>query len=534
METHPDFKRLFTQKESIALTGKNYTNVTKLIGMLTFAFLVIGFANGSLTYLNQKVNDAFVKWITLKIPGGQVAKVYDIEATLNTTDLKEKYKYTEVNTYKNYYLPFYVKNTTDSILRGYGRSFQFDEPLVEKVFDAENNEFVGQHFQDGEDIGLVLTKDFLKKFGYSETDAFVQIAVDTSTLGNPSASMPVPIPIRAVVKSLPGASQMAFTPYFYQQHSVQRYVAKKGRPFNPLHHSLKVNDSQLFYHVNTTNKQLISAIESNINYFFTHTQKYAHLSPTIRPEPNEYVNEGENIKIIFYERMSFETITAIHNDLYDFLQHANQEQAALCQRVYAHELGDLPSNYLLSPDYLSINLLNANRVRDLRDFIRTTYQLEIDISRIEALENYHLVAFLTKSLAMVLLGFSLLSVCLYSNNLLSSHLKKIEMNLGTFKAFGLSEKELQQIYITIMLTIVAAAMIIALAITCLLGYFGLFSTVLQLFTETKLEAEQTYFLPNYIVLSCLLIMGISYMSIRYIIKKNLHKTPGDLIYGRET
>jgi ABC-type antimicrobial peptide transport system permease subunit len=106
------------------------------------------------------------------------------------------------------------------------------------------------------------------------------------------------------------------------------------------------------------------------------------------------------------------------------------------------------------------------------------------------------------------------------------------MNLGTFKAFGLNHKELQNIYLVIMLSIVVTAMAIALLLALLLGYGYLFSSILQLSTELALEAGQSYFLPWYILYSCVLIIVVTYFTMYRTIQRSLHRTPGDLIYGR--
>ncbi|MBK8473743.1 MAG: hypothetical protein IPL33_17160 [Sphingobacteriales bacterium] len=112
MSTHSDFKRLFHHRESRELLGESYRNLWILIGILTLTFFAIGFASGSLSYLDQKMNNPFIRWVTLPIPATDAAQTERFKTELNAPNLKQEYLYDTISSFSNYFLPSNTK--TDS------------------------------------------------------------------------------------------------------------------------------------------------------------------------------------------------------------------------------------------------------------------------------------------------------------------------------------------------------------------------------------------------------------------------------------
>jgi ABC-type lipoprotein export system ATPase subunit len=88
-----NYRSLFLRKESRALMGSRGINLAILVVMLFFTLLVVGFANGSLGYLEQKMQDPFVNWLTIDIPWGKSSEINDLKRLLNTDEQKEKFGY---------------------------------------------------------------------------------------------------------------------------------------------------------------------------------------------------------------------------------------------------------------------------------------------------------------------------------------------------------------------------------------------------------------------------------------------------------
>ena len=116
------------------------------------------------------------------------------------------------------------------------------------------------------------------------------------------------------------------------------------------------------------------------------------------------------------------------------------------------------------------------------------------------------------------------------------------MNIGTFKAFGLANRSLDKIYLSIIYLFVIAAMIIALILSYILGEIGLIKGFFIL-AKHEVEKGEIFFnlarpwWPEYPILgwtvfSLILILLTSYFALKYITGKIFRKTPGDLIYER--
>lgn len=119
---------------------------------------------------------------------------------------------------------------------------------------------------------------------------------------------------------------------------------------------------------------------------------------------------------------------------------------------------------------------------------------------------------------------------MFISNLLKNHLNKIKMNIGTYKAFGLSDKETRKIYLTIMMRFIFSGMIISVLIAYIAGYF-----INNLFKDRiKLEEMTNYFvLADISTFILIVVIFIVSLTVSYLnITKILSKTPGDLIYNR--
>ena len=117
----------------------------------------------------------------------------------------------------------------------------------------------------------------------------------------------------------------------------------------------------------------------------------------------------------------------------------------------------------------------------------------------------------------------------------------MKMNIGTFKAFGLDNKSLAQIYVAIIFMFVFSAMVLAILCSWIYGNIGGVRILFYL-TGHQVEANEHYFelvkpwtehsVIGWTAFSIVLIFTTSYLVLKYITGKIFSKTPGDLIYDR--
>ena len=136
-------------------------------------------------------------------------------------------------------------------------------------------------------------------------------------------------------------------------------------------------------------------------------------------------------------------------------------------------------------------------------------------------------------LSTFLLFFSLFAIILFLVNIINSHFEKIKQNIGTLKAFGLSNKKLIGNYISIDMLIIFLAAIVAFLIAALLGQLGLGVLIFDMLDITIEKGEKCFDLINLNgLIELLLILTLSMGVVYFRLRKILLSTPGDLIFKR--
>jgi len=514
---HKDFTLLFFKRESVELIGKKKINFWILITILFFTFIAIGFANGSLKYLNIKMSDPFVNWVNIDVPYSKNDIIYNITNDLNTNDkLKKDFHYKSAKGYNHYALRFTDK-TGKNTRTAYGRTIDSDNELLTKIFNKDNL-IVGKKFRDEKDIGLIVTNEFLKRFDYDKTTSFALMAFSVSDQENDRI---IPIPIIAVVKELPGISTFMTTNFLYKQ----RIIPRKENPFNPedekdliiISYEDSINSYKLL-------KNIENFLKTNPKYnkLYPYVQLYSNLTSQKKCFEILVNLKDENLTIADYDLLFKEIVEIPSINKFQFDRFFNYNS-----RLYNQ------SDENIVYDKISIEFVDLAKIRDFKDFIASNYEIQIDMAQIEALENYNFITKLTRIISLILIGFSILSICMFISNILKKHLEKIKMNIGTFKAFGIKNKSLGKIYITIIFLFVALSMFISIFLAGIIGYLGGIRLVLNLI-RSNIEENQNYFeLLNYwTLISVLSVLLISFFVLRHTTYKILSKTPGDLIYDR--
>jgi len=516
-QIHHDFVRLFIKKEGKELLGKKYKNFWYLTAILFLTFLAIGFSNGSLDYLAEKMDDPFVKNINIEIPSAKNSKIGQIKYKMNNDSvLKQNYGLNNIHGFNSVFLSFFSKelNNKRRCLSITGRTIENTDPLLNDITEKKNL-IIGRSFKNNQDIGLIVTKNFIDKFGYSEnaSHALLSVAFDADK----SLDTIVPIPIIAVVKALPGLSNFAVTPFFYSQ----KKLSYEGNPFNPIH----TNDIKFFI-----NEDSIKCYEfrDEIKNIFNN-KIYKKYKPDIAIYSNtESYKKGYNIKVSFLS-MEHKMIPKISN----FINSNQKLKKYNFIQVYDYAFSS--NNDFDEFDFLTVNFSNLDKIRNFQEYLIQEYKLGIDMSQIESRENYNFISKLTRILSFILIFFSILSICMLISNILTRHLEKIHMNIGTFKAFGINNLALQKIYIVIIYIFVFVSLAISLFLSWIFGLINGFRILLKFFV-LDFEDNQTFYnlFDLWTFWSIVAILIVSFIILYKSANRILKRTSGDLIYSRET
>ncbi len=530
-----DFFNLFLRRELVPLSGRKLSNLMIMVAILFIAFTVIGFAEGSLRYLELKMKDPFINWVNVVPKAHQGVPVSRVIQELNTDQVKKEYFLLSAMAYNRFQLNFYDfediqqyyqkgEINTEKIFGFAARTMDYDDPVMKEVFSPKNI-YRGNAAEDKMDIGLIVTADFLTRLNYPSSTPFVWMDFLAYRTGDASdMRVPIPVPVNAVVRALPGMSFFVGSSYFYQQRSLEF-----GRsPFNPSHDGRLVlawqGDQEKIAELENTVEQLFETVDRAGLYQADRVWSETRYGVGDEPGYLVYVNfKPGNVPLDLLDQMfmalyNHTDFTPYRKDTYRMYDYATRFTAQRAAHAY---------------DRISLNFSNLDMLREFSVMLQEKYGLEVDMAQIESRENYNFVSRLTGIISLVLIAFSILSVVLFMSYLLKRHLEGIKRNLGTFKAFGLSNSFLMDIYVKIVLFILAVATLIALLLASLFGYSGGMRWIL-LAVGSRFEAGNYFSLfSSHLLIAIVLLAAFSIWVLRAISRRILNHSPGDLIYERE-
>jgi len=527
------YRKLFLRKEGKTLFGKRNVNLIVLVTILSFTFLAIGFGNGSLNYLDVKMNSAFVNWLPITIPFGKSGEDFtkELKKDLNNRNLKEQYKYQNVTMYAESPM-FALKPSINDYYRVKARSVDVanDSKLIKEDILSEKNVIVGKKggFKNENDIAVIVTQRFLTDFGYPENTTHINLQYSIKdTASNKYIDIGTPIPIRAIVHELPGKYGMIYTTYF-----LQAWINDRSDNFN----ILTKNKTIEFFYANES-KEKAEQLKNSIKNILKLNSDFKQFSPEIylKADTESFVN-GYHLEIEFLPNLpNHETSLKFEN----LIKSDPQIQAFKndMKRVYNF---DYQAGNFKEPTYdqISIYFNKLDKVRDFSTYFYDKYNkkgasadiIEVDISKVKEKENFNFLSNVTSIISYLLVVFSTIAVGLFLYNLLKLHLLKVKMNIGTFKAIGLSDKEAKSIYFNIIMFFICLSITIGLVIASIIGL------ALDKILSENLAVEKgiNYFkiIDVNTFITVLIIFITSTIIVRSTINNILSKTPGDLIYNR--
>ena len=522
------YSSLFFRKETKALFGKKYVNFIVLCVLFFFTFLAIGFANGSLNYLNKKLNSAFVNWLTVTIPSSRNSKevINPIKDSLDNPDNLQKYSYQNVSMYIE--PAIYVWDfTRKGFLRTVGRSVDVknDKKLLdEDVFNPKNLiSKESKPYESEYDIGVVVTERLLKEFNYAPNANFIYIR-ETSRNDSDANSivLSVPVPVKAIVENLPGQNQILFTEYYYKMWKARH------SPFEINHETKKI---LLFVKSDSLNTYKIQD-EITKTVFPKYIDNYKPICDPILKHSKSFA-AGYDISIDFLTLPSYDTYNAIVDDIKKLPTIKNTNISVINYYNYNMDVHSEVINY----DAISIFFSKLNKVRDFSKFVFSTFntneendKIIVDINKVKDKENFEFISTISLIVAYLLVLFGAISVGLFLLNLLKMHLNKVKMNIGTYKAIGLGDKVSRNIYFLI----ISGFLIVGMSVSFILALGVGTSSDIALGSYLSVEGDTSYFqLFDFNTLVTVIFIMVSSLAISwYTISKILSKSPGDLIYNR--
>lgn len=540
--TLPDYLKLFLRREGKVVLGKNYSNVWLLTSVLVATFLAIAFANGSLNYLNYKMNDPFIKWVDIKKDNKEGA-YRRLERELSDSLNAVKYHYRDYS--HDFEYSFNVFGAADSIVV-YLKTRFFDmknRDLIEAILDKENR-IAGIPQSEVEDIddrsmGVFLTAKALARMGYEQAPAYIDLyqyseGAEELGLKEIAGRVRVPVPVLGVVKRLPGSVDMVAFTQLYVQKIMDAVVLNMNNEayasslcyFIPEDVDAAEFDGRL--------QSLLSA-RTDVPFIIDDQSYDPGELHSWKNRVTETDDDGFRYRYLGFRRVFLtDTLTLSPQLCCEVNDELLQEFSGKdIHRLYPYEYSaSRPSD----GDYMSIQFTDLKEVKRFAEDLVAACGLEVEMAQINAKENFQSVSVMAITLSVVMVIFAIVCILLFLVNLLESYFQKVKRNIGTFKAFGISNRELKRVYMTIMLALVSAALVISLIAVSLI----------QLLMELAhiVKDDEFGFLslwhcdvihacpPLITVAAALVVVAAAAFTIKTVMDKLLSATPGDLIYDR--
>lgn len=519
-EMSSSYFKLFVKREGKVVLGKGGYNLWLLIGVLTATFLAIAFSNASMIYLDEKMNDPFIKWVDIQNDFGQ-GDFTGLEIALNDSQVQEDYLFDSYQS--DYYFSYMFFGKEDRVQYFKCRFFQnINTPLVEAILDKDNvvdNCRIGSLEELSEHtIGVILTKEALDKLGFDKAPAYLNLfrySINADTLGfklYQGQFAKVPVPVLGVVKRLPSNVDVISTKFLYEQDNNDNtypFYLNNLNYASSLHYFIP---EEVDYDAATAHLKELATAKSSLE---AETDEYSFYKPELQSFRN-----GRFLNLIgSYGTLNPKDVQAIDAEFM-----AQYEAMGVC-RVYDYEFSD----YMISEkSYLSVYFNSLDRVRDFEDYVNQNYKVKIDMSQINAKENFNAVSMMASILSWAIIVFAIICIILFVVNLFQSYFQKVKRNLGTFKAFGMSNAELISVYLLIMGAIILTAIISSLAITFITQEVLIWAGILKdgAYTYLSLWSFKTLY-------AILIIVCASVFTVYEVMNRLLKATPGDLIYDRQ-
>jgi len=493
-----DQKKILINNETKVLEGRNKINTIILAGILLLSFIGLGHSVGGLKDLQKSMDNPYTKWVNLAIPSTDYKNSNELQNYFQSKRIRDSFFIDTIHGYKR---DSYRFVSLDGKKVQYKRSRTIDpgEQLLEEILKPTNmiwNSLKGGLIGDMGNCWIIATKEMADQFSNSENQEFKYMNINLSWQDDNAFSLYVPLV--AIVEDLPDHADFVISEHF--DELLDKNIDKTG-----------------FVEINETN-----------SWTFLSQKQY----------------NVEDVQPIIGDSMKISSIDAIPWEFNDsFLLHRVYQESpislevkfnlfrALSKRIPIrpyHEYECDIGSYLVTKnaEYLAISFNDLRNVRMFRDFIKGRYGFDISLNQVEDKENFLKVARLTLALAFILFVTSMAGVLIFIVNLLRAHFDKIQGNLGTFKAFGLSNDRLRRDYSYITMLFFGKSIIYA--VVGVVGYSILMSII-----NIKYILIGKFMLIHWsFPLAILFILVVVYWVIRWIIRTKLSKTPGDLIYNR--
>lgn len=502
----------FLKREFKAILGKRCSNFWILWIVFTLTVGALAFSRAGLAFLGKKMNDPFIKWIQVRRQADFELLQQDI---LRGTIARDSFGIATIES--NNFILEYVFTSDFRKWRVEGRTIAANSQLLPKILDEENIVVkCSRGEMSSNDFGWIVTADLMKNLGYEDEENYPlfinytypgqQEMIDSLGIENFDGFIVIPIPIIAVVQQLPDLVDFIAPKYFREQ------VDSHNNPFNVSIHSIYYQDLVLV--VENSDEEL----EDKIN-------KKLKSSGLLYDE--EWETSGVDFEYSLRDATQYRIIVRDSN-----ISHLNTIAKEICEipNVYRFYNYEFDKGEQLIPDYMSFMFDDLNKVQRFAKWAKNNYGVRIEMAQIEAKNNFSIFNRLANGLCLVIMAISILFVVIFLWFLINGHFRKISKNLGTIMAFGLANKSIILVYLIVFMRLILRSLLFSVIILCIIQYASVAVGYVRMVNAVEMPWINMFdkWVTGLIVGIIMLSIIVTFL----VLRRKLHTTPGNLIFGR--
>ena len=534
----------FFTPELLSIVKKSTASLILLLLVLFMSLIAIGTGNGALKYVEDRMNDAFITFLDVKIPGRYGVSIQN-EWKYKLKEDAKFYNYSDPESFQIEFFELSSLSKTNNAEMFKVVSYKETNEFVKLLLDSKENRLVAPNTDivpfKNHSWGCVITQSAIKRLRVDSVNNYSQIS---HVLFSPDQSQPdnqVVIPVLAIVDDLRNNADVLMPEdLFFALSLSSDFFLSEEDPF------FKNTDDYLQYFINPDHCAECREELEGLGF------------EIIKKSDGDFAKKMQtHILDGFYMQKSYMDSLEFHQTLSSV-----KELDLKSEIIRVYDIEDRYSNSTLEDDVNKI-IQNANPdiftiffknnpntksqkntpLENLENFVAhvdtsyltkktaVTSPIKIDKTVIEQKRNFEFFGILIKILSLALCLFSVISIIFFITNLLLSHIKNNKKNLGTLKAFGFSNGDIILTYSMITLCLILGSFLVSWTISELIGT----QLVQSLFSSSSNSFLKEVKYENYAIWQ--LFLGLVILPALVITRqlfKFLNKvTPGDLIYERK-
>lgn len=491
--------KLFLQKERKQLFGRYYLNLMMLIGVFLIAIISIGFSMASTAYLQKKMSDPFVTCVDITVRQRNSKGIECLREFIENPDHQKKFAYRHPE--QQYFLQHKFYSAEDRPVSLDGLSFQVESPMDTAVLSANN--IIRSRLQPLEDdeFGIILSQSALKKLRLTDEITVLRQHYETSLDAEGSFA----VPILAIVRELPYQCDF-FATKAYAMHDT--YDEADYFAVNNLSYANRL-------YVLFPEDEEIDGISSRFDEIWQDGEEMPYFIP------------WQSNYILYTYRTNAENRVRLFDSIYSEIQKEHPQSI----RAFNFDQCVVGKDWIPQKPELYLCYFEANdslqyKVEAFKNQLEKDVNYKLDMSKINNLKNLAHIQQMGKTLSFSIVAIAIIFIMVFIYFLLSMHFRKIQRNLGTFKAFGVSNLTLVGIYLLIMLEM------ILIAFACAFGIAMIIESLVNAHMPQEGMYERLMNMNCRNVILLILSISIAIASTLLVAYRILRHTPGDLIYNR--